>query len=159
MVIQDSSCLKEKTINYFTQGYACSEAFIRAAYECGIIDKESDIELLTKIASPFADGIKTSGCICGALVGAQMTLGCLIGRKDISYSNDMFQAVSKKIVEEFKEKGHVTCCRAYLEDFDETPEQKLENCTQTIEDVIDILYDNILKDIQCNKKEKQPAAV
>lgn len=148
MVIQERTCLKSKTIDYFKQGYACSEAFIRSAYECGIIDKESDIELLTKIASPFAGGIETSGCICGALVGAQMTIGCLIGRKDISYPNDMLQKVSKRLVDEFKERGHVTCCRASLDDFNETTEERFENCSKTIEDVVDILYENILKDVK-----------
>lgn len=121
---------------------------IRAAYDCGIIDKESDIELLNKIASPFAGGIKTSGCICGALVGAQMTVGCLIGRTDISYPNDMIRGVSGRIVDQFKEKGHVTCCRASVDGYDETPEEKFHNCSKTIEDVVDILYENILKDIK-----------
>ncbi len=148
MVIQDACCFKKKTISYFTQGYACSESLIKAAYECGIIDKESDIELLTKIASPFAGGVKTNGCICGALIGAQMTIGCLIGRKDISYSNDLLKGVSKKLIDEFKAKGHVTCCRASLEGYSETLEERYYNCTRTIKDIIDILYENILKDIK-----------
>jgi C_GCAxxG_C_C family probable redox protein len=148
MAIQDKFCLKQKTINYFKQGYACSEAFIRAAYDCEIIDKESDIELLNKIASPFAGGVDSSGCLCGALVGAQMIVGCLIGRKDLSYPNDMVQNASKLIVDQYKAKGHVTCCRASLDDFDETLEERMHNCTKTIEDVMDILYENVIDKIK-----------
>ncbi len=148
MVIQDASCFKEKAIRFFQQGYACSEAFIKSAYECGIIDKKSDIKLLTQIASPFVGGVKSSGCVCGALVGAQMTIGCLIGRKDISYSNTLLKEVSKKLVDEFKKRGHDTCCRASVPEYNETPDEKQFNCSKTIEDVIDVLYENILKDIK-----------
>ncbi len=148
MVIQDVTCLKEKAIEYFANGYACSEALIRAAYECGIIDKESDIELLNKIASPFAGGIKSSGCVCGALVGAQMTVGCLIGRKDISYPNTMLQKASRSLVEQFRQKGHITCCKPALDDLNERSEEKFQACSKIIEDVVDILYESILKDIK-----------
>ena len=145
MNLQNTADFKGKSTGYFTEGYSCSESVIKAAYECGIIDHESDLDLLINIASPFSGG--KNACICGALAGAQMIVGCLISRKDIDYSSEQLKTVSAKIVDKFKGKGHVTCCRAYLDGYNETPEEKYNNCIETIKDVADILYESILKDI------------
>ncbi|HSA05972.1 MAG TPA: C-GCAxxG-C-C family protein [Candidatus Gastranaerophilales bacterium] len=146
--MENKICFKQKAVELFTKGHSCSESIIRSAYDCGIIDNNADLELLYQIASPFSGEAKATGCICGSLVGAQMIVGCLIGRKDITYPNDRLKQVSQRIVQEFKEKGHVTCCRAYLENYNETSDEKYEKCVQTIGDVIEILYENLLKDIK-----------
>lgn len=147
--MQDYNEFYEKTIHYFTQGIPCSESLIRAAYECGIIDNKNDVETLKKITSPCISGkgLDSNSSVCGTLLGAQMIIGCIIGRKDVTCPNEQLKKVSQKLVKEFQNKGHVTCCRATLENYNETPEEKYHNCAQTIKDIIDILQNDILQNL------------
>ncbi|HBH18011.1 MAG TPA: hypothetical protein DDX14_03570, partial [Cyanobacteria bacterium UBA9579] len=74
---------KENAVNLFQQGYSCSESVVRAAYQSGLIDKNIDIESLNKVASVFSGGMG-NGCLCGAVAGAQMIIGVILGREDIN---------------------------------------------------------------------------
>ncbi len=147
MIIKNTTDFKEKSVNYFKSGYVCSESLLMAAYDCGIIDKKSDLDLLNRIVSPFSGEVGTHGCLCGALIGAQIIVGCLIGRKDITCHNKQLKDVSKRLADEFKAQGHAACCKMHLDGCKEIPKAKCTKCVQRIEDVIDILYENLLKDV------------
>ena len=93
--MRDILFFKKLAIELFQKTDSCSESVIKAAYDCGIIDKNTDIELINRIASPFSGGSGINGCICGALAGAQMIIGCLIGRTDISVPNDKLKTITE----------------------------------------------------------------
>ena len=86
-----------KAVEYFKNGNSCSESIIRYAIEKGLCP-----ESFFLAASAFSGGM-SSGCICGTVAAVQM----------ISGFNDPqnARANAKYIVEEFKKRNKVTCCR------------------------------------------------
>ncbi len=58
--------MKEKAVNFYKQGYSCSESIILASIDEGLCDKN-----LLSVATAFSGGM-SSGCLCGAVAGAQM---------------------------------------------------------------------------------------
>ena len=143
---------QKTAVELFENGYSCSEALIKAAYECNVLEKESDISVLTQIASPFGGGAVSNGCICGALAGAQLIIGCLIGRNDLDCPNDKILNVSRALVDGFKQKGHITCCRASVPGFCESHEERMHKCSKTICDVIELLEKDLLSNIKAKQQ-------
>ena len=66
---------KEDAINYFKEGYNCSQAVVLAFKDLIKIDPNE----LCKIASPFGGGISRMRETCGAVTGMVLVLGNLIG--------------------------------------------------------------------------------
>ena len=66
---------KELAINYFKEGYNCSQAVVLAFQD--ILGE--DAKTLCKIASPFGGGISRMRETCGAVSGMVLVLGYLIG--------------------------------------------------------------------------------
>ncbi len=55
--------MKEKAVNYYKQGYSCSESIIHAAMDKGFCS-----QTLLAVATAFSGGM-SSGCLCGAVAG------------------------------------------------------------------------------------------
>lgn len=66
---------KELAINYFKEGYNCSQAVVLAFKDLLTIDADE----LCKIASPFGGGLSRMRETCGAVSGMVLVLGNLIG--------------------------------------------------------------------------------
>lgn len=66
---------KEQAIEYFKQGYNCTQAVVLAFKDVLTIDAEE----LCKIASPFGGGISRMRETCGAVTGMVLVLGNLVG--------------------------------------------------------------------------------
>lgn len=126
--------------NYYQKGSSCSEAVIKAAHDSGIY-KASNIEEVHKIASMFSGGM-SSGCICGAVAGAQIVLGCLFG-KDSSGNTNLNRTVAADFIKKFKEKRKVTCCNALSAAYKDNPIERRKNCASIVEDSAQILENTI----------------
>ncbi|MDD3237407.1 MAG: C-GCAxxG-C-C family protein [Candidatus Gastranaerophilales bacterium] len=126
--------MKETAKKYFSIGYSCSESMVMAAAELGLVSKD-----LLSVASSFSGGMG-SGCLCGAVAGAQMIIGALNGRNQEKNGMDA-RVLAKKFIEKFKEKNKATCCKIltlkYKDNF-ASPERKL-HCSQMVEDAALIL--------------------
>ena len=61
--------MKNKAVEYFNNGYSCSESIVKAASEAGLCDSS-----LISIATSFSGGM-SSGCLCGAVAAIQMISG------------------------------------------------------------------------------------
>ena len=129
----------EKAAEYFNNGYSCSESIIRSAYDLNIINEKFDIEMLNAIASPFSGGLGGTGCLCGAISGAQITLGLIAGRKNPNSDPHQIRALSRELVEKFKEKRKATCCRVLSAPYKDNPVAKKQNCTELVKECADIL--------------------
>lgn len=69
--------MKEKAVEYYLEkGYSCSESVVQAAVDSGLCDKS-----VLSCATSFSGGM-SSGCLCGAIAGAQMVLGYNFGREN-----------------------------------------------------------------------------
>lgn len=91
----------EMATELFKQGDSCSQAMVKAAYNCGIINKNTDIDLLYRVSSAFSGAMGTHECLCGAVAGAQIVLGAISGRTRLN----------AEFIRKFREKRKTTCCR------------------------------------------------
>ena len=127
--------MKEKAVEYFKNGYSCSESVIRAASEEGICPKE-----FLPIATTFSGGM-SSGCVCGTVAAAQLINGYNFGRENVLGNEVIARQNARAIVDEFKKRNKVTCCRI-LSGGLEGPARK-ERCTKYVADVCEIIEDII----------------
>ena len=74
---------------YFNNGYSCSESMIKWAIDEGLVTEE-----LLPVATSFSGGMG-SGCLCGAIAGAQMVIGSQYGRNN-KYDNELLAREKRK---------------------------------------------------------------
>ena len=127
-----------KAVEYFMNGYSCSESIILEASEKGYCSKD-----LLSIATGFSGGIG-SGCLCGAISASIIIIGNLFG-KDNKYNNPVVaRQLSKEFMTKFKDAHKVTCCRVLSKGFEMgSPERKqhccnfVEFCSNLLESIIE----------------------
>jgi len=121
---------------YFMEGYSCSESMARAAVDLGLAD-----ESFISIATSFSGGM-SSGCLCGAVAGAQMILGLLHGK----YKDNSARAFAKEFYQRFTKTHKVTCCKVLTKDFKDfhSPERK-KHCVNMVSDASMILDEMLLE--------------
>lgn len=125
---------KDLAVEYFKNGYSCSESITQAAVDLGIADKE-----LVCAATSFSGGM-SSGCLCGAVAGAQMVLGVLFGK----YKDNTARAKAKEFYDKFTSVHKATCCRILTKNFKDfhSPERRnhcinmVEFCAKTLDEML-----------------------
>lgn len=128
--------MKEKAILYFKSGYSCSESVIKAAIEEGLCPPE-----FLSVATSFSGGM-SSGCLCGTVAAAQMICGYNFGIENPKNNEVSARAKAKEIVEEFKKRNKVTCCRVLSGGLEGAARK--ERCSKYVGDVCEIL-EEVLK--------------
>ncbi|MBU1048873.1 C-GCAxxG-C-C family protein [Candidatus Bipolaricaulota bacterium] len=68
----------------FESGWFCAESVLMAVSEHHAIDSQ----LIPKLATGFCSGLSRSGGLCGALSGAVLSIGLILGRDDANQSVD-----------------------------------------------------------------------
>lgn len=129
--------MKEKAVNYYKQGYSCSESVVQAAIDEGLCDKN-----LLAVATAFSGGM-SSGCLCGAVAGAQMVLGANFGKGNLKNNDETARAKAKEFIEEFKKKRKATCCKVLTAGFEFSSPERKQNCSQLVEECAEILGNTI----------------
>lgn len=130
--------MKAKALDYYKQGYSCSESVVLAAIDAGLCDKN-----LLSVATAFSGGM-SSGCLCGAVAGAQMVLGANFGKQNSRLNEETARAKAKEFIEEFKKKRKATCCKVLTAGFDFNSPERKQNCMSLVEECAGIL-DNMIK--------------
>lgn len=125
--------MKEKAKDYYQQGNSCSESVILAAIDCGLCDKD-----LLAIATAFSGGM-SSGCLCGAIAGAQMVIGKNFGKENSKGNQVEARKMAKEFIDEFKKNRKATCCRVLSAGFDFGSAERKQNCTKIVEECSEIL--------------------
>lgn len=127
--------LKDKALEYFKNGYSCSESVIQACIDEGICPAE-----LLPCATTFSAGM-SSGCLCGTVSAAQLVLGYVYGRNN-KYNNQVFaREKAAELVEKFRKQNKVTCCRILSAGY--VGSAKKEHCAKFVCDTCTILEDLI----------------
>lgn len=128
-----------KAVEYFNQGFSCSESIVKEAIEKGLVPKE-----LLSIATSFSGGMG-SGCLCGAIAGAQIVLGYLYGRDNLNNNEVCARTKAKEFIDEFKKNHKATCCRVLTSGMVmQSPERKahcsnmVNNCSRILEQIIEV---------------------
>lgn len=125
--------MKEKAVNYYKQGYSCSESVVQAAIDEDLCDKN-----LLSVATAFSGGMSL-GCLCGAIAGAQMVLGSNFGKNNSKGNEETVRAKAKEFIEEFKKKRKATCCRVLTAGLEFGSPERKQNCTKLVEECSEIL--------------------
>lgn len=125
--------MKEKALNYYKQGYSCSESVIHAAMDEGLCDKS-----LLAVATSFSGGM-SSGCLCGAVAGAQMVIGYNYGKTNSKENEELARAKAKEFIEEFKKNRKATCCKVLTAGMEFGSPERKQNCMSIVSDCAEIL--------------------
>ena len=120
---------------FLEQGYSCSESIARAAVDLGLASDD-----FINIATSFSGGMG-SGCLCGAVAGAQMVIGLLHGKN----KDNTARALAKEFYQRFVEKHKVTCCKVLTKNFDDfhSKERKghcsnmVFECSQILDEILE----------------------
>lgn len=120
-----------KATDYFMNGYSCSESVIQTAIDKGLCPAE-----LLACATPFSGGM-SSGCLCGALAGAQIVAGWNFGRNNSKGNEVIARAKSKELVDEFKARNQFTCCKILSRGLEGIERKK--HCCKMVSDAEEIL--------------------
>lgn len=134
--------MKNKAVNYYKQGHSCSESVILAAVDEGLCDKS-----LLPIATAFSGGM-SSGCLCGAVAGAQMVLGANFGKQNSQQNEETARLKAKEFIDEFKKKRKATCCKVLSAGFEFSSPERKQNCTNLVEECFEIL-ENLIGEKVC----------
>lgn len=102
--------VKELAAQYQQAGNNCAETVVKVCNDC--LDLKLPPETL-RMVSVLGGGVAGSGCLCGALNGACLVLGCLVGR---TTPEEKTKAEVNQPVREFQkiwlDRFHATCCPA-----------------------------------------------
>lgn len=120
-------------VEYFMQGYSCSESIVKDAIDKGLVPSE-----LLSCATSFSGGMG-SGCLCGAIAGSQLVLGYLYGRDNNKGNEVSARQKAKQFIEEFKKNHKATCCRVLTAGFDMASKERKEHCQTMVNDCSKIL--------------------
>ena len=129
--------------NYFlNEGYSCSESFAKSAVELGLASDE-----IISIATSFSGGMG-SGCLCGAVAGAQMIIGLLHGKT----KDNQARILAKEFYQNFIKTHKVTCCKVLTKEFgDFHSKERKEHCANMVYESARIL-DEILEKNKITQK-------
>ena len=83
-----------------------------------------------QLGAGFCGGMGEAGCTCGALSGALMGLGLLVGphAKD-GMGKKKFRQLARKMHDRFYEEFSSTCCRVLIKDFDRNSKVRSQFCS------------------------------
>ena len=98
--------VSRKSGELFAAGYCCSESVLMAVAE----NKGVKSDLIPKIATGFCGGIVHTRNICGAVSGAIMALGMLLGRDKPEDPREELNSAIHKLLAEFASKYGSTNC-------------------------------------------------
>lgn len=121
--------ISDCAIENFKNGYSCSESVVKAGVDCSLCD-----ENLINVATSFSGGM-SSGCLCGAIAGAQMVIGNLHGRGKTATARKK----AAELVEEFSKQNKGTCCRMLTKGLDFNSAERKANCAKLVKSAGEIL--------------------
>lgn len=123
----------EKALEYFMNGYSCSESVVKAAIDKGLVH-----ESVLPLATPFSAGM-SSGCVCGAIAGMQIIIGSMYGRDDKERNGKKARELAARAIAMFKEKNKVTCCKVLTAGFIMSSPERKQHCCKMISDCVEII--------------------
>jgi C_GCAxxG_C_C family probable redox protein len=102
----------EDAVQYFQQGFSCSQAVVAALCEPLGLDRETGL----KISQAFGGGLARMGETCGAVTGALMVIGLQSGRtrpEDNPAKEKTYRLVHE-FFRSFRERHGSTVCRELI---------------------------------------------
>ena len=111
---------------YRTRQMLCAEAVLAA------LNQEFDGGLsgaqVTIMAAPFSVALGESGCLCGALSGAVMASGLLLGQANPTHQRKHLRDGARHLHDTFKAAHGSTCCRVLSQHVKSDPRAHFRRC-------------------------------
>jgi len=102
--------IEETAQGHFNSGYNCAEAVLLALAEQPRLQGMDLRMVVPRIATGFGGGLSRNGLICGALAGAAMAMGLVLGRDDPQSSREPCYPAVDRMVAEFRERFGSAFC-------------------------------------------------
>lgn len=136
-----SAEVKVKACNYFMEGYNCAESVFLTFRE--ILAPDMDPSMV-KLMTGFGGGVGRTGCMCGALSGAIISLDMLKGRTSNQESREEAYQSAREFSDRFREQYGVTCCRA-LNKYPYKSKEHMDFCREVTGNTSKMLMEYILE--------------
>jgi C_GCAxxG_C_C family probable redox protein len=94
---------------YATRQMLCAESVV-VSLNHGLSGGLTDVQA-TAMAAPFSVALGNSGCLCGALSGAVMSAGLLLGQGHPYRRRKTMRIHARQLHDTFKDANGTTCCR------------------------------------------------
>lgn len=139
---------RELTKRFFCDDHNnCAESVFRAIME--VTNQPCSVEVL-RLASSFGRGMGHAGCVCGALVGGQMAIGSIFGRKENSgHTPDICGDAAKLLHNRFKKQNGATCCRILHKGQPFGSDEQLEACCARSVDAAELVA-RVIAEVSAN---------
>lgn len=103
--------IRERALNlYETRQLLCAEA-VMVALNQGLNGGLTEAQAIA-MAAPFSEAMGNSGCMCGAVSGAVLGSGPLLGKEPPYRHREEMRDNSRALHDAFKAEYGSTCCRA-----------------------------------------------
>jgi C_GCAxxG_C_C family probable redox protein len=120
--------VRQRAINLFENHKLCCSESLLLVLNHGFNGGLSS-EQAKQLGSGFCGGMGEAGCTCGALSGAVMGLGLLVGpHAKGGLSKKSFRQLAKKMHDRFHERFSSTCCRVLIKEFDKDKKARSKFC-------------------------------
>lgn len=120
--------VRQRAVNlYENHKLCCSESLLLVlnhGFNGGLSSEQAK-----QLGSGFCGGMGEAGCTCGALSGAIMGIGLLVGphaKGGLSKKN--FRQLARKLHDRFHEQFSSTCCRVLIKQFDKDKKGRSKFC-------------------------------
>jgi C_GCAxxG_C_C family probable redox protein len=113
---------------YETKQLLCTEAVVSAMNQelkGGLSDAQA-----TAMAAPFSVAMGESGCLCGALSGAVLSSGLLLGQKHPYCHRKTMREASRQLHDAFKAANGATCCRVLTKEVRHDKKAHFQHCSE-----------------------------
>lgn len=97
----------EIAVSYFDGGFNCAEATLKAV--CEVLGIEH--ERIPAMATAFGGGIARRGYTCGAVSGAALAVGLMLGRMNPSEDRGPSYGTMGRFIDEFVERFGTVMCK------------------------------------------------
>lgn len=119
--------IRERARNlYQTRQMLCTEAVL-VALNRGLNGGLTDAQALA-MAAPFCVALGDSGCLCGALSGAVMASGLLLGKTRPYHHRKGMRESARQLHDAFKTANGATCCRVLSKPVRHDPQAHFRQC-------------------------------
>jgi C_GCAxxG_C_C family probable redox protein len=112
---------------YEAHRYCCSESIlqvINTGFNGGLT-----AEATLCLADGFCSGMGGAGCVCGALSSSIMALGLFLSpHRPDGLGKKEFQAVCRRMHDQFKDNFGSTCCRNLIKEYADSRRQRRHFC-------------------------------
>jgi C_GCAxxG_C_C family probable redox protein len=129
------SAIRQEALDlYYAHKYWCSEAVL-VALNRGLDGGLNDAQAIA-MAAPFSRAMGETGCLCGALSGAVMGIGLLLGQDRPYRRRKQMRSYARRVHDGFLAANGSTCCRFLSRKVKHDKKAQVRHCADLVEQAV-----------------------